>query len=232
MRKAICYLVTIVFIVTLAGCISWPDTSTVVIESDIPIDTNNMPLPDPEELEFFMTIEEAVVNNDLEDLNSKYIDEVITLFENNEFAVLFFWNSVNGDAIFYAMKFMKKEIDGITQYSKPFYTTSIPWNGMHKLSIKRGKLDDIGEIRVSITRDVLRLFRIDNTKNFFWGLSQTERVKTLRIEGQLVTEVIEIELNGEIAYFWYFEDLQTDKKPVFKDLRTYTEGEFIITMDE
>ena len=48
-----------------------------------------------------------------------------------------------------------------------------------------------------------------------WGISQTERVHNLRVDGQEVTEVIELEFNGERIFFWYFEDLKTDRVAIF-----------------
>ena len=231
MRKAICFLFTVVIILTSTGCISWPDSNTVEITTNVPIDIDNPPLPNPDELQFFKTIEEAVEYYSLENFNRNYTGDKIIVFENDEYAVLFYRENLDDGDVVYAMKFMVKEIDGTAHYSTPFNISGVFWEHQ-RLFVKRGRLDEIGEIRFGISQDTLRLFRVDGTKNFFWGLSQTERVKNLRIEGQLVTKVIEIELDGEIAYFWYFEDLQTDKKPVFKDLRKYTEGEFIITMDE
>ena len=43
--------------------------------------------------------------------------------------------------------------------------------------------------------------------------------------------ILNVEINGEKAYFWYYEDLKTDKSLSFKDVRKYSEGELIITMD-
>ena len=226
------YLLIIIMIIAFTGCISWSDSDTVSINSDTPIEIGNPQMPDIDELHFFSTIEEAVEHNTMEDFPIRHIDEIIKLLESDEYAVLFFRvNMSSGNDVIYVFKFIIQETNGKPYYSTPVIATIVSWEA-HKLFIKRGKLDEIGEIRAGISRDSLRWFRVDEAKNFFWGLSQTERVRNLRIEGQLVTEVIEVELDGETAFFWYFEDLVTDKKPTFKDLRQYTEGEFIITMDE
>ena len=226
MKRIISLVISVVMVATLTGCISLPTTETVTIETDTPGGTA---IPIPDDMQYFDTIEEAVVHNELEIVNTN-IDEIIKLFETDEFAVLFFRKNVNGSDVVNAFRFAAKEIDGTRSYAA-IAATGMSWE-THKLTVKRGKVDEIGEVRYCIASDILRYFRIDDTKNFFWGLSQTERVRSLRIEGQLVTEVIEVELDGETAFFWYFKDVKTDKRPVFKDLREYTEGEFIITMDE
>jgi len=230
MKKIICLTINIVMMAALTGCISWPEADSVLIESDIPIDLSNPGMPDPDSLQYFDTIEEAIINNDLGIENIIIVDR-IKLFENDESAVLFFrQKNVEGDDVVGAYRTFVKEYDGVRSYSTPIVATGRS-PVANKLSVKNMKLDEIGEVRLSISQDTLRSLRIDETKNFFWGLSQTERVRNLKIEGQPVTEVIEVELDGETWYFWYFDDLVTDKRPFFKNVGKYTEGEFIITMD-
>jgi len=229
--KIVCLMITIVMMVILTGCLSWPDTDTVQIESSTPINSSGPPMPDVDDLQYFDTIDKAVALNDLVETGVKRIDERIKLFENDEYAVLFFRSNLSGNDLVSTFKFIVKNIDGTHYYSMPVVVTNMSWEG-HKWSVKKMKLDEIGEVRLCIAGDSLRWFRVDDSKNFFWGLAQTENVRNLKIEGQPVTEVISVELDGETGYFWYFDDLKTDKRPVFKDLRKYTEGEFVITMDE
>ena len=49
MKRIFCLAISIVILASLAGCISWPEADTVQIESDIPIDMSNPPMPDPDE---------------------------------------------------------------------------------------------------------------------------------------------------------------------------------------
>ena len=228
-KRIICLTISIVMMATLTGCISWPSADSVQIESDTPIGISNNPISDPDDLQYFDTPEEAIMNNDLE-LQNLNLGERIKLFENDEYATLFIKENVNSFDVVSVFKFFVREIDDTRSYSQPIVASRTQWDG-HKLGVKRGKLDEIGEVRLWISQDSLRLYRIDDTKNFFWGFSQTERARNLKIEGQLATNVIKTELDGETAFFWYFDDLKTDKRPIFKDVRNYTEGEFIITMD-
>ena len=83
MKKIICLVISMLMTVILAGCISWPEADTVQIETDIPIGGSNNQMPDPDDLQYFDTIEEAIMNNDMEITNLS-IDKKIKLFENDE----------------------------------------------------------------------------------------------------------------------------------------------------
>ena len=88
MKKIIYLAISIMMMAMLTGCLSWPEADSVLIESDIPIDISNPTIPIPDDLQYFETIEEAIMNNDLE-LQNLSIDKRIKLFENDEYAVLF-----------------------------------------------------------------------------------------------------------------------------------------------
>lgn len=52
---------------------------------------------------------------------------------------------------------------------------------------------------------------ITEGKRFIFGGLDTEDVKKLKIEGQSPTGIIEFPLYGEKRYFWYYENLISDK---------------------
>jgi len=188
-------------------------------------------LPNPDDYYYYPTLEEAVAHNTLDKMNNiMHIGEKIKLFENGQYAVLFFKSTLNGNDLLYVFKFFVKEIDGTSHYSPPIVGSGISWE-TQKLTVQDMKLDAIGEVRLCISSDSLRMFKVDDTKNFFWGISQSPKAKNLKIEGQPATEVIPVKMDGDTAYFWYFADLKTDKKPVFQDIQKYVKGDFVITMD-
>lgn len=189
-----------------------------------------MPLERPDEVPYFTTVEEAMANNVLYDEAIKYVGKPITWFKHDIHAVLFaIYDAHGGSDTIFVYRFFTKDYPE-TLISRPISSMGIVWEG-HKDSVRMMRLDEIGEIRLSLSLyNRGHLFAVDNTKNFIWGLSQTERVRNLIIEGQQVTEVIEIELDGEIAFFWYFEDLITDKPLIFNDIRTYVDGEMAVAM--
>lgn len=65
-------------------------------------------------------------------------------------------------------------------------------------------------IQVSDIPD-LRDLGIVEGKRFIFGSLDAEYVKRLKIEGQSPTEIIEYTLYGEKRYFWYYENLISDK---------------------
>jgi hypothetical protein len=52
---------------------------------------------------------------------------------------------------------------------------------------------------------------ITEENRFIFGGLDPEYVKRLKIEGQSPTEIIEYTLYGEKRYFWYYENLISDK---------------------
>ena len=219
-------------IITLTGCMFWADQPNVGSEDTQIGASSSQRSPNPDNFQYYNTLEEAVTHNTLSESNITYIGKKIKLLENSQYAVLFFKSNVHGKDVLYIFKFFVKEIDGTCYYSTPISSLNIAWE-TRKLSVQQMKLDAIGEIRLCIALDnYSQRFRIDNTKNFFWGISQTPQAKNLKIEGQPATEVIPVKMDGDTAYFWYFADLKTDKKPVFQSLTKYVKGDFVITVDK
>jgi len=124
------------------------------------------------------------------------------------------------DVLAFQTGWLKQEDDN-TYYAAFTVGSGWVWN-WHKRFARTFDLDEIGEVRYCIVlHSASQRDAVDDNKTFVWGLSQTSRIKTMRIEGQLPTNIIPLELDGERAYFWYFEDLSQ-----------HTEGELIITMDD
>ena len=234
--KALVYLVVpIVFLTAILG-IAMGCTLNVLKEFDEPMACSSYKMPNPTEMDYYSTIEEAVYHSDFYDeeysYNVSHIVKIIKLFQNDRLASVFVQSDdKDSDIIFVYMCYTRIESDGRILYSKPIKGTGIMWYA-HKQAIVSRDYNATDEVKFCLSLYSARQhFSIDNTKNFFWGLSQTEKVKNLKIEGQPVTEVIELELDGEPAYFWYFEDLATDKELFFQVLNRYIEEDFIITMD-
>ena len=186
--------------------------------------------PDFDEVEWFETLEEAVANNELpEGHRFLTVEEHIALFEGEERVTFFFRskNQVGSDVIVFYTGFLKREGD------RTYYTPFFGGSGRSRLLFRntaRLGLDDVGEVRYAISLSGRQFDATDDNKIFIWGLSQTSRIYTLQVEGQPPTNIIPVDMDGETIYFWYFEDLQTDKPLAFYDLNQHTEGELVITM--
>ncbi|EAF1145716.1 hypothetical protein CG493_09220 [Listeria monocytogenes] len=50
-------------------------------------------------------------------------------------------------------------------------------------------------------------------RNSVWGISLTDDVNNLKIDNQLVTEVIPFDWNNETLYLCYFSDLESSNSP-------------------
>ena len=135
------------------------------------------------------------------------VNNVIKLLENDEYATMFYTCFNENDKKvqgFVASKFNIKFANGKKQYALTFVSLTES-NGS-----RRQKLIDTLH-GVAPLYDYLAKYSIIEGKRFFWGSTESEKIKTLRIEGQSPTEVIEYTRLGKPEYFWYYEDLISDK---------------------
>jgi len=223
MRK-ILLVASVVILVILTGCtLEFPTTeeNKAIIYK---------PIPKPDEVQYYNTIEEAVAHNTLDGYSVDEITEPIKLFRYNNLAVFFFKASNDNEDFVYVYKHYVTG-DADIRYSPPVMATKILWIA-HKNMVKMFNRDAIGEVLLCIEcLNTPQFFSADRTKTFVWGLSQTEKVSNLKIEGQPVTAVIEVELDGEKGYFWYFDDLKTEKLPILGNSGRYYKEGLVITME-
>ena len=155
------------------------------------------------------TKEEAIAVADVHE-NYPYmksVDEIIWVNENEEYAAMYYhtikrwkWEGVA------LCKFRIKEIDGRKQYAlmKRYVIES---------RTKWFRFDSVEAVRTRAPAfDIWAQYSIEDGKRFFWGSMGTEKVKTLKIEGQSPTGIVEYTLLGEPEYFWYYEDIDSDKR--------------------
>jgi len=226
-EKAIAFLVAICVFWAFTGC------NAYLLEK-------YYPLPDSDSIDYYDSVEEAMIHGSFIDHEGNTIvGELIGLLYGDAYAILFLRPEprYNRNRVFVYFLYVKKEA-GTNMYSSIINRHFIDWE-QHKGLCKLAGLSDTGEIRLSIflysqSGDWGKELNIDMPQRHVWGFSRTERVKNLAIEGQPVTEVIEIEFDEETVYFWYFDDLATEKSPVFLDEignPDYNNGEMVITMD-
>ena len=104
-------------------------------------------------------------------------------------------------------KFKKKVFDGVVKYA--FLTCT--YNEMGADARVVGNFEDNLKnqlISVDYNRD-MSVF--PGKKRFVWGNTQSEDVFRLKIEGQEPTGIIRYDRFGREWYFWYYDDLQSDK---------------------
>lgn len=135
------------------------------------------------------------------------VSDVIKIFENDEYSAMFYHSISNSKKEgFIGAKFKVRIIDKRKQYALIFLDSTEMTKGRH-----RQKLSLVDMRRMVPLYDYLAVFSIDKGSRFVYGSFGTEKIKTLKIEGQSPTEVIEYTLYGEKEYFWYYESLISDK---------------------
>lgn len=156
------------------------------------------------------TMEEALT------LNSDYyfkrypymskVSDIIKIFENDEYSVMFYHtvkdSKTEGEI---ASKFKTRKINGKKQYALELVVLE---------EARKGRWRDkpLKTVRQAAPLyDYLTEFGLTEGNRFIYGSLGTEKVKTLKIEGQSPTEVIEYTVLGKKEYFWYYENLISDK---------------------
>lgn len=155
------------------------------------------------------TMEEALrVNADYYFSRYPYmskVSDIIKIFENENYASLFYHTEGGLDEDgFVASKFMVRTINGKKQYALIMTdpgTIGGKWREKPLITARES----------APLYDFLSEFGIDEEERFIFGSLGTEKVKTMKIEDQSPTEVIEYTVKGKKEYFWYYENLISDK---------------------
>ncbi|MGL5437591.1 MAG: hypothetical protein ACRDBO_19755 [Lachnospiraceae bacterium] len=132
------------------------------------------------------------------------VSNVIKLFENDDYATMVYQSrneSVEGYVI---SKFHIKMVNEKKQYGLILVSLVEASDG-RRLKFENGVRNQ------APLYDFMADFSIVEGYRFFWGSTNSEKIKTLKIEGQSPDEIIEYVRLGKPEYFWYYENLISDK---------------------
>lgn len=163
------------------------------------------------EYDYHLTLEEAMkkgrIEKDEATLYQKNIDEIIMKFENDDYVTIYFRSIKDkSEECFTMAKFKKKEIDGTMHYSFRQMKPTVTNRG--ELIINNYELLIRNQI---LFCDYLQVLNINKENRFVYGDIRSDAVYSLKIEGQKPTGIVEYEVFGETWYFWYYENLISDK---------------------
>lgn len=193
------------------------DLANIKIDEDGNWEIPNFETPD---LVYADTMEEALsINVDYYFKRYPYmhkVNDVIKIFENDEYATMFYHTIKDSKKEgLVASKFKVKITDGKKQYA--LFLVDLTEMGGWIMITPLQSLREFAPLY-----DFMSEFSINKGDRFIYGSFGTEKVKTIKIEGQSPTEVIEYMVKGKKEYFWYYENLISDKPS----------SEFDIEMDE
>lgn len=189
------------------------DLANIKIDEDGNWEIPNFETPD---MVYADTMEEALsINVDYYFKRYPYmhkVNDVIKVFENDEYATMFY----------HTIKDSKKEGLVASKFKVKIN------NGKKQYALILVELSEMGELRMSETLQAMREtaplydfmseFSINKGDRFIYGSFDTEKVKTIKIEGQSPAEVIEYMVKGKKEYFWYYENLISDKPSTELDI--------------
>ncbi|MCM1180344.1 MAG: hypothetical protein NC347_08825 [Clostridium sp.] len=176
---------------------------------------------------YYGSMQEALLKSnislDLEEQYRRNIDEEIKVFENDKYALLFYRS----------IKDKKEEAFNYVRFN----VDTRNGDKMYQFEQMRGTTAQYDSLYLSNAKEVIENFIIGSeimgsiginpeTERFIYGevrgdfFEEGESIESLKIEGQKPDEIIEYESFGKTWYFWYYNDLQSDKK--------YDELEFTI----
>ncbi|MCI5741506.1 MAG: hypothetical protein SO445_09460 [Lachnospiraceae bacterium] len=174
---------------------------------------------------YYDTVEEAMKNADIlfdESLSDaficeqmKNIQDIVKEFENGDYKSVYYKTeyerSQRPQSDFVFAKFKIKEFDGVKKYAfleaYPCNCDGYTWGEKQEAYIDMAlQLSDY-EQGININKDSTR---------FVWGtvpqkVINKKKLEKLQIEGQKPDGVIEYKNYDDIWYFWYYEDLKSDK---------------------
>lgn len=144
------------------------------------------------------------------------VSDIIKILENDNYATMFYHvdGGLESDGIV-ASKFMVRTINEKKQYALILTnpeTVGGKWRSKPLITAQSS----------APLYDLLAQYSINDGVRFIFGSFGTDKVNTLKIEGQSHTEIIEYNTKGKKEYFWYYENLISDKPS----------SQFDIEMDE
>lgn len=157
------------------------------------------------------SIEEALKTRIFSDVEQEYmrnIDEILFQLESDNYVTIYYRSVKNEKLECYTVaKFKKKAFDGVVKYA--FLTCTYTEMGSDARVVENFE-DNLKNQLISV--DYNRNMSVyPGEKRFVWGNTQSEDVFSLKIEGQEPTDIIRYERFGKQWYFWYYEDLKSDK---------------------
>lgn len=170
------------------------------------------------ESDYYTSLEEALANAEIYydeyETYQKTIDYTIMSFENENYISIYYQSYDGKEEICNTFaKFKVKEKDGNKEYA---FVESYPFV-IQKDNTKKTAFDTIeSQLSISDYRQGINI-EAENTK-FVWGntkessLEKSQKMKTFQVEGQYPDGIVEYEAFGETWYFWYFNDLSSDKE--------------------
>ena len=145
-------------------------------------------------------------------LYASKVSDIIKIFENDDYATMVYFSKKDSrEGALVIAKFKIKIAEDKKQYA--LLTAIIQGYGNSK------RIKETPERQFEIFSQAIQVLDLPDLKDlgitegnrFIFGGLDPEYVKRLKIEGQSPTEIIEYTLYGEKRYFWYYENLISDK---------------------
>ena len=147
-----------------------------------------------------------------EEIYRWHVDEVIFQKESDEYMVLYYRAILNKNVeCFTFIKLKKKQIDGAVKYTALFWESFEHTNKKQLVDIDLYGFNGYVQSNLHLA-DMERDMSVEpGVKRFVWSATTYDDIYKLKIEGQAPTEIIPYMEFDQQFYFWYYDDIQSDK---------------------
>ncbi len=171
--------------------------------------------------DYYPTVEEAMKHSDMSfEVAGEYqknIDQIIVKFENENYISIYYISIKDEEEICESFaKFKIKEIEGVKKYIAERCMFIATTKKNHRELFPESSSDTL-EGQLLLGDQMGRIGVEPENKRFLWGMLCKERmvegesIKKMEIEGQKPDGIIEYKVFDKTWYFWYYEDLKSDK---------------------
>lgn len=175
------------------------------------------------ELIYCDTMQEAIKSVDsdffIENPYMSNVDEIVKIVENEKSALLFYRAYFNEkEEAFMVCKFVKENMEGEKKYAlqvlEPMQITKGAFHIGTPLDIIKSNLA-LSDYKLDMSIDYENM-------RVAWGICRSDKIYTLLVENQAPTDIIEMDVFGKKEYFWFYENIESNKSG----------SELEVTMDE
>lgn len=205
---------------TLTACNVVPSNEGITYSGD-KLDPELLTEPTDEELSFYPTIEEALKASEMSSDNVVGDKKVVKVVEKNNRCDVFFIITEDKRDGLYVYKLKEKVEGDQILYSESIFATGEQWRITKQWIREIAKRSDANEV---LKQKVQSDLQSTNMHGFYnlgesggqvrWGTYNGDDVKTLTINGEAPTEIMELTMDGEKAYFWYYENLEIPESEI------------------
>ena len=172
-------------------------------------------------LKFYNNIEEALLaKNLIYSSKNMLIKKILKIKECDEDCIVFFIAEKHNKNLICMSKLKIKKDEEYITYSNPVLGQVVEWKKRKQYITRNTWSTNKTEKLMNLIRDDIQI-SIEKIDVHFgdycirWGIALDDRIKEVNIDDRAPSEIIELELDNDIAYLWYYDNWKTDDESLY-----------------